>query len=362
MKTIHFSHASLVITALVVSLAGCTHKRELDPRTEPELVRTVKVGLSSGTDPAFTGVVSARVESDLGFRVPGKITNRLVDTGQFVRAGQLLMTIDRTDYLHAITARAETVSAAKAKAAQAAADEVRYRPLVKSGAVSASIYDQIRAASDAAQADLAAAEAQEQVARDEGGYSQLIADADGIVIETLAEPGQVVSAGQTVVKLAHSGPREAAVNLPETLRPALGSRAYATLYGSTMRAPVRLRQLSNAADPETRTYEARYVLEGPAANPPLGATVTVHLSGNAGTDCLQIPASSIIDRGKGPGVWVLNQPMSIVSFQPVQVRQLDEELATISGNLRAGQEVVALGVHLLHDGERVRVETTGEVR
>ncbi len=200
MKTIHFSYSTLVITALVVSLAGCSHKRELDPRTEPELVRTVEVGLSSGTDPAFTGVVSARVESDLGFRVPGKITKRLVDTGQFVRAGQLLMTIDRTDYVHAITARSETVAAAKAKAVQAAADEARYRGLVKSGAVSASIYDQIKAASEAAQAELAAAKAQEQVARDEDDYSQLVADADGVVIETQAEPGQVVAAGQTVVK------------------------------------------------------------------------------------------------------------------------------------------------------------------
>jgi RND family efflux transporter MFP subunit len=362
MKTIHFRYFTLVITALVVSLAGCSHKRELDPRTEPELVRVVEVGLSSGTDPAYTGVVSARVESDLGFRVPGKVTKRLVDTGQFVRAGQLLMTIDRTDYVHAITARSETVSAATAKAVQAAADETRYRGLVKSGAVSASIYDQIKAASDAAQAELAAAKAQEQVARDESDYSQLVADADGVVIETQAEPGQVVAAGQTVVKLAHSGPREAAVSLPETLRPAIGSTAYATLYGSTMRVPVRLRQLSDAADPQTRTFEARYVLEGHAANAPLGATVTVHLSGNAGTDTLQIPTSSIVDRGRGPGVWVLNQPASTVSFQPVQVRQLDEELATISGSLRPGQEVVALGVHLLHDGEQVRVETTGEVQ
>src|SRR5207237_6448222 len=105
----------------------------------------------------------------------------------------------------------------------------------------------------------------------------------GIVIETLAEPGQVVMAGQTVVKLAHSGPREAAVNLPETLRPALGSTAYATLYGSTKRVPVRLRQLSAAADPQTRTFEARYVLEGAAANPPLGATVTVNLSVSVGS-------------------------------------------------------------------------------
>jgi RND family efflux transporter MFP subunit len=272
------------------------------------------------------------------------------------------MMIDRTDYVHAITARAETVAAAKAKAVQAAADEARYRGLVKTGAVSASIYDQIKAASEAAQADLAAATAQEQVARDEGGYSQLVADADGVVIETLAEPGQVVMAGQTVVKLAHSGPREAAVNLPETLRPALGSTAYATLYGSTMRVPVRLRQLSGAADPQTRTFEARYVLEGAAANAPLGATVTVHLSGDVGTEMLQVPVSSVVDQGKGPGIWVLNPATSTVSFQPVQIRQLEEESATISGNLHPGQQVVALGVHLLRDGQRVRVESKAEIR
>jgi RND family efflux transporter MFP subunit len=364
MNRIDFSYSALVlvVTGFAVSLTGCGQKQELDPRTQPELVRIVAIGSSAGADPAFTGVVSARVQSNLGFRVPGKITSRLVDTGQFVRAGQPLMTIDRTDYAHAITARAETVTAAKAKAVQAAADEARYRPLVKSGAVSASVYDQIKAASDAAQAELAAATAQEQVARDEGGYSQLLADADGIVEETLAEPGQVVAAGQTVVKLAHSGPREAAVNLPETLRPKLGSTAYATLYGSTTRVPVRLRQLSGAADPQTRTFEARYVLEGAAANAPLGATVTVHLSSDGETDTLQVPIASVLDRGKGPGIWLLNPSTSTVSFQPVQVRRLDEERATINANLHPGQQVVALGAHLLRDGQRVRVETKAETR
>jgi RND family efflux transporter MFP subunit len=364
MKNINFSYSALVlvVTAFAVSLTGCGQKRESDPRTQPELVRIVEIGSSSGADPAFTGVVSARVQSNLGFRVPGKITSRLVDTGQFVHAGQPLMTIDRTDYVHAITARAETVTAARAKAVQAAADEARYRGLVKTGAVSASTYDQIKAASDAAQAELAAATAQEQVARDEGGYSQLVADADGIVVETLAEPGQVVMAGQTVVKLAHSGPREAAVNLPETLRPPIGSTAYATLYGSRTRIPVRLRQLSGAADAQTRTFEARYVLEGDAANAPLGATVTVHLSGDAGVDTLQVPLASVLDRGTGPGIWLLNPSTSTVSFQPVQVRRLDEELATISGNVHPGQQVVAVGVHLLRDGERVRVETKAELQ
>jgi multidrug efflux pump subunit AcrA (membrane-fusion protein) len=127
-----------------------------------------------------------------------------------------------------------------------------------------------------------------------------------------------------------------------------------------MRVPVRLRQLSGAADPQTRTFEARYVLEGAAANAPLGATVTVHLSGSAKTEMLQVPAASVLDQGKGPGIWLLNPATSTVSFQPVQVHQLGEEQATISGHLHAGQKVVALGVHLLRAGERVRVENKAE--
>src|SRR5207237_912610 len=130
------------------------------------------------------------------------------------------------------------------------------------------------------------------------------------------------------------------------------SDAYATLYGSTVRVPVRLRQLSGAADPQTRTFEARYVLEGAAANAPLGATVTVHLSDSVGIDMLQVPVAAVLDQGKGPGIWVLNPSTSTVSFQPVQVRQLGEELATVSGNLHPGQQVVALGVHLLRDARK----------
>ena len=129
MKKINFSYSALVlvVTGFAVNLTGCGQKRELDPRTQPELVRTVEIGSPSGADPAFTGVVSARVQSNLGFRVPGKITSRLVDTGQFVRAGQPLMTIDRTDYVHAITARAETVAAARATARPACRPACRWR-------------------------------------------------------------------------------------------------------------------------------------------------------------------------------------------------------------------------------------------
>jgi len=353
----HLAVISLTLIALMG--AACAKRQETDSRTSPEFVRIMKPSASSESSQLFTGVVTARVQSDLGFRVSGKITQRLVDTGEPVRAGQPLMRIDNTDYAHVITTQAESVAAAKARADQAAADEARYRGLVATGAVSASTYDQIKAASDTARAQLTAAEAQEKIARDQGDYSVLLADADGTVVETLAEPGQVVSPGQTVVRLAHAGPREASVFLPETMRPRLGSVARATLFGRNGSVPARLRQLSDSADSLTRTFEARYVLGGVGAQAPLGATVTIQLTANGTKEYLIVPNPAITDRGSGPGVWILNRNNLTVSFRPVATLRIGEEDTHLASGLKPGEEVVALGAHLLHEGQRVRVDEHG---
>src|ERR1700739_945007 len=140
------------------------------------------------------------------------------------------------------------------------------------------------------------------VARDQGDYSLLLADSDGIVVQTLAEPGQVVAAGQTVVKLAHAGPREAVLNLPETVRPAIGSPALARVYGrASAPSAAHLRQLSDAADPATRTYEARYVLDGEASLAPLGATVTVSVATAGTTEAAEVPPGALYYAGKSRG-------------------------------------------------------------
>ncbi|MET0238898.1 MAG: efflux RND transporter periplasmic adaptor subunit, partial [Sphingobium sp.] len=311
----------LLTSTLSLSLAACG-KADADPRTGPQLVRVATAGAAGQTGRSFTGIVSARVQSDLGFRVGGKVVERLVDTGQAVRRGQPLMRIDRTDLALATASQAGAVEAARARAIQTAADERRYRDLVSAGAVSASAYDQAKAAADTARAQLAAAQAQAGVARNEAGYSVLVADADGIVVETLAEPGQVVTAGQTVVRLARAGAREAVIDLPETVRPAIGSTARATAFngGSGM---ARLRQLSNAADPQTRTFEARYVLDGAAATAPLGSTVTVELAEAGAQGAQQIPLAAIHDNGNGPGVWVIGGKQ--VHWRPVQLAALGEE-------------------------------------
>jgi RND family efflux transporter MFP subunit len=283
----------------------------------------------------------------------------LVDAGQSVKRGQALMRIDPTDLRLAVRAYDEAVVAAKARARQTAEDEARYRDLVAAGAVSASAYDKVKAAAESASAELNAAKAQADVARNETSYAALFADADGVVVETLAEPGQVVDAGQVVVRLARAGRREAIIELPETLRPAIGSTGRATLYGSGLTGSATLRQLSDAANRQTRTFEARYSLEDRLADAPLGSTISIQISDGRSGPALQVPIGAIFDPGDGPGVWLVEGGAPRVTWRAVQIARLSDEAALVVGNLKAGDRVVALGAHLLHEGEPVRLR--GEV-
>jgi RND family efflux transporter MFP subunit len=346
-----------VVSALPFALAACGGKAPSDPRTEVPLVRVAIVQGAVPVSRSFTGTVAARVESDLGFRVSGKVLERLVDVGQSVKQGQPLMRIDPIDLKLAAQARQEAVAAARARAQQTAQDEARYRDLRGTGAISASAYDQVKAAADAAKAQLSAAEAEADVARNATRYAELVADSEGVVMQTLAEPGQVVSAGQTVVRLARAGRREAVIQLPETLRPPIGSAAHATLFGNGGESePATLRQLSDAADSRTRTFEARYVLQGALANAPLGATVTVQIpaEGVAVPGGLQVPIGALFDAGKGPGVWVVSGEPAKVAWRPITVLHLDDDSARVAGELRQGERIVALGAQLLREGEQVR--------
>jgi RND family efflux transporter MFP subunit len=347
------ARSAAIIGILAGVLAGCG-RSDADPRTDPPLVRIATAGEVEGTSREFTGIVGARVQSDLGFRVSGKVVARLVDAGQFVRRGQPLMRIDPTDYTLAAQASAQAVAAARARAVQTSADELRFRQLIAPGFVSGSTYDLKKAAALAARADLAAAESQARVSRNNAAYTVLVADADGTVAETLAEPGQVVGAGQVVVRLARSGPREAVVALPETLRPPLGAVAQARTYSGLI-GDARLRQLSDAADPTTRTYDARFTLTGAPANAPLGSTVTIRLNVPGQTAAMSVPLGAIYDRGQGSGVWVVGG-QNRVSWRPIRLVSIGEETAIVAAGLRPGERFIALGAHMLHQGEAVRID------
>src|SRR5215216_2647253 len=347
--------AVLGAAALVtLSLPGHDAGAVGDPRQEAPLVRLAAAARSTESERRFTGVIAARVQSNLGFRVPGKVIRRLVDVGQQVKAGQALMQIDESDLRLAVTAKRNAVIAARAVAVQARSDEKRYATLVQTAAASVQRHEQAKAALDTAEAQLAAAEAEARVAENEATYSTLAADADGTVVEAMGEPGQVVAAGQVVVRLAHAGPREAVVFLPEAVRPDIGSLAEASVYGDGQRrSTARLRQLSDAADPQTRTYEARYVLDGDAAAAPLGATVTIRLTSQAAQPEVQVPLGAVLDDGGKTGVWLLDSATSTVRFRPVKILRVSGETAVVSG-LSSGDRVVSLGAHLLQEGAHVK--------
>lgn len=334
-----------------------------DPRTASPLVRVSEATRAETAERSFTGTVASRVQSNLGFRVSGKIVQRMVDAGQQVRQSQALMRIDETDLQLALTAKRNTVTAARAVLIQAQADEKRYAALVKNGlAATPQRYEQAKAALDTAAAQLAAAEADAKVAENAATYTVLLADSDGTVVDTLADPGQVVAAGQTVVQLAQAGPREAVIWLPETLRPQTGSEAQARVYGGEgLSGKARLRQISDSADPQTRTYEARYVLEGAAASAPLGSTVTITILDAGRQSEVGVPVGSILDDGSRTGVWVVNGATSTVNFTPVEIKRIGEETAFVTG-IGIGEQVVALGAHLLENGAAVRIASQQEVK
>jgi len=343
-----------------LALASCS-PAETAVTPEPPLVQTVAVAPATGALARYTGVVRARTESNLGFRVGGKIAERLVDPGDHVRLGQPLMRLDRTDFSLALNAARASVEAARAQMVKARADEERSRKLVGDGWTSKQTYDQNKATADATIAQFASAEAQASQIANQAGYSELQADADGVVMEVPSEPGQVVAAGQTVVKLARDGAREAEVFLPEASRHLAKGTASATLYAEGEATyPARLRELSATADPATRTYRARYILSGGGEAAPLGATVTLRLKPAQGqATAVSVPLGALFDQGGGSAVWRYDADTQTVAAQPVTVARLSEESAEVAAGLNPGDRIVSLGAHLLKAGQPVRQAATG---
>lgn len=355
-RTAAFSRARLIRHGLLLAigasgsfaLLGCSRGAAQANTPQPPWVRVVEIdpkrpgsfGASS-----YTGVVRARFESNLGFRVAGKVAERLVNAGDAVKKGQPLLKLDPTDYQLAR-------QAAQAIEKQAGLELQRLRVLVEQRAESRDALDRAIAA-----ADTSAAQAEQ--AANQVSYTTLYADSDGVVMTTLAEPGQVVAAGQPVVLLAREGAREAAVDIPEdSLAQIRNEAATARLYlNQAVTVPATLREVSGVADPVARTYQARYVLQGDPAQFPLGATVTVRVAApeNAVQPLSEVPLGSLIDRGDGAAVWIVDPHTSTLQKRAVSIARLGAETAQIRRGLAPGDRVVALGAHLLQSGEVVRV-------
>ena len=348
--------AALVALA-ALSLVGCQEARQTKGETPPRPVLVAQIHYQPRQRAeALPGVVKARVESDLGFRVAGKIAVRLVDAGATVKQGAALARLDDADLrLQLEQAEAEAASARAARD-QAEAEERRITTLSRQGWAANADFDRVRSAADQARNAVIRAERAATLARNALDYATLTADAAGVISQVAAEPGQVVAAGQPIVRLARTAEREAAVSVPETLvdrvRVDAARVAFWALPGVAVAA--RLRELSPTADPATRTYPARFALIDAPDSVRLGMSVTVDLSAE-GAPVARAPVGAIFDSGKGPMAWRVDAATSALTAVSVTIAGYDSEFAFIAGGLSEGDEIVAIGVHKLDRADKVRV-------
>lgn len=344
--------AFTALAAATALVSACHAPPKSDQNARPRIL-VYQVDSAADMATAYSGTIHSRIEQDLSFRVGGRILERKVNIGDRVVAGQLLMRLDPADYEDAVNGATAAVSAAQAQAIRANASFDRLSALAASGSTSVDAIEQARAAKDSADASLKAAQAQLATVRNQRAYTELRADGAGIVTAIPAEAGQVAEVGQPVIRIAMAGPPEAVVGLPDAGH-APGEAATVTIFGAQASThSAHLRQISAAADPATRLFEARYVLDATLADAPLGSTVTVTpsvtLTASPGVD---IPLSALVDKGDGTKVWTIDAG-GRVRARPVKVLRLNEETATIVGGLSRGDVVVAAGAQLLHEGEVV---------
>jgi RND family efflux transporter MFP subunit len=345
----------LAALALGLTLAGC--QGEAHPVSQVERpVQVQRVAFAreqSSRD--FVGVVRARYETDLGFRVAGKIVTRLVNVGDQVQADDVVAQLDPRDFKLQVESAEAELAAATSNLAQAAADEQRYATLKSRGFAAVADFDRKKATKDEAEGRLERAKRALELARNQLAYTDLKAGADGVITATLAEPGQVVAIGQAVARLAHRGEKEAVVALPETsLAEAHASRATVRLWSDPdRRFAAHLRELSPQADPATRTYAARFTIAAADDTVALGMTATVTLTRAAEAPIAKLPLAAILNRGTGPTVYVIDDSDTL-ALRPVKVAAFTENAALVTAGLADGDKVVTLGVQKLVAGTRVR--------
>lgn len=304
----------------------------------------------------LAGVVAPRIETNLGFRVAGKIVAREVDVGARVVAGQVLARLDPNDLKLARDNAAAALVATEAEEARARADLERYAGLRGSAAYVAQTYDQRLSTANAAKARLDQARAQLATAENNLGYADLVADAPGVITGLTMEVGQVVSAGQQVTRLARTEELEILVNIPEQ-RLGFVSEAKDVAFdlwaqpGRTFKA--RLRELAPAADPATRTYAARFSLIERPPVAALGMTASLTIERRSDEKVAELPMTAIFQQGPAPAVWVVDRASGTVSLRPITVLRWRDDTAVISAGLSDGDLVVTAGVHKLNPGQRV---------
>jgi len=349
-------YQTLVLSA-TLALASCSKAPEQAEDVRP--VTIVKVAPGAGSsDVSYTGDVRARYETALGFRVAGKIISRDVEVGSRVRPGQLLAKLDASDYQLNIEAAKSQLAAARSDFLQAADDLKRYKELYEKKFVSAAEHDRRQTTYNVAKARLEQAQAQLGVTQNQSAYTTLRADQEGIITAITAEVGQVLSAGQPVMKLARPEEKEVVISVPESRLDELKSSGPVaiTLWADPeARYQGRIREVSPSADAVTRTYTVKVTIVDAKPSIQLGMTANVFLGGREGEEVIRLPLTALYQKDTQPAVWIVDPKSNQVVLTPVKVARYTEDSAEIAEGLKVGDVVVRAGVHKLHAGQKVRV-------
>lgn len=365
MRTARVPTLLMFVVAAFGVLVGCSR-----PEPMPEAVRAVRtITVQTGVASApieFSAEIQARVDTQLAFQVPGKLTRRNVEVGQVVRAGQVLAELDAADLRLGEQAAQAAVDAAVVQAAQTQSDLDRFTGLHAKGFISAAELESRTSAANAAAAQLEQARAQSKLQVNQAVYGRLLAPSDGVITAAHADAGMVVAAGQAVFRMAHAGPRDAVFTVPEqsvaALRSLMGvdGQLAVRLWGQPQDPlPATVREVAAVADPLTRTFRVRAELGHTAVD--LGQTATVTLTHPARQGVIQLPLTALLQRGGQTLVWVFDPDQRTVRTQAVQVVDAVDNDALIVSSLSAGTEVVTAGVHVLTEGQQVTRLMTASV-
>ena len=338
---------------LLAALAGCGDDAATQETARPAWV--VQASTQGAAPTAYAGEVRARHEPALAFRIGGKISKRFVDVGARVKKDQPLAELDASDVALQREAAQAQLSSAEADLALATSELERYRDLVDQQLVSRSLYDARVSQHEAATARVRQARAQADVSVNQAGYAVLRAPASGVIAQRLAEAGQVVAAGQTVFVLAEDGEREVAISVPERdARDFSVGRPLAVELWSRPgeRFPGALREISPSADPQARTFAARVSFEPGDTPVDLGQSARVYANGGD-QPVVTVPLSAVHEKDGEAAVWVVDPAASQVKLRPVVLGAFGEDRVPVREGLAAGDWVVAAGVHLLLEGQRI---------
>lgn len=351
------SQAMVLVSMMPFLLAACGAEPEASAE-EPRPVRTITIEKrESGTPVTLTGRIEAEDEAQLGFRIAGRIKENNVSRGERVEPGQVLVRLESQNEMNALRVAQASLATAQAQLTQARNHYERQETLLGQGWTTRAIYDQAAKAHQTAQQAVEAAEAELKAAHDLVGFTELKADAGGTVTDTGPGAGEVVQAGQAIVRLARKDGRDAVFDVPaQLLRTVPGDPAVTVFLTEepTVTASGRVREVAPQADPVTRTFEVKVGLRDPPLGMRLGATVTGRMEVTSGA-VIEIPASALTNVNRQPAVWIVDPATRTVAIRNVDVMRFEPAKVTISQGLDIGEVVVTAGVQALHPGQEIRL-------